>query len=30
MPQGVVGLANRVLKRWQRTAPATPPTEAGA
>jgi hypothetical protein len=28
MPQGIVGLANRVLKRWQRTAP--PPAEAGA
>jgi branched-chain amino acid transport system permease protein len=30
MPQGVVGLANRVLKRWQRPAPAVPPAEAEA
>jgi branched-chain amino acid transport system permease protein len=29
MPQGVVGLANRVLKRWQRPAPATPPEAGG-
>jgi ABC-type branched-subunit amino acid transport system permease subunit len=30
MPQGIVGLANRLLKRWQRTTPAAAPAEAGA
>ena len=30
MPQGIVGLANRALKRWQRSAPAVAPAEAGA
>jgi branched-chain amino acid transport system permease protein len=29
MPQGIVGLANRLLKRWQRTTPAAAPAEAG-
>jgi branched-chain amino acid transport system permease protein len=28
MPQGVVGLADRILKRWRRTASAAPPLEA--
>ncbi|MBR1125677.1 branched-chain amino acid ABC transporter permease [Bradyrhizobium lablabi] len=28
MPQGIVGVANRVLKRWQRPKPAPPPAEA--
>jgi branched-chain amino acid transport system permease protein len=27
MPQGIVGVANRVLKRWQRPNPAPPPAE---
>jgi branched-chain amino acid transport system permease protein len=30
MPQGIVGVANRILKRWQRTAPAPIPAEAEA
>jgi branched-chain amino acid transport system permease protein len=30
MPQGIVGVANRVLKRWQRTPPAPAPAEAEA
>jgi branched-chain amino acid transport system permease protein len=30
MPQGIVGVANRVLKRWQRTTPAPAPAKAEA
>jgi branched-chain amino acid transport system permease protein len=30
MPQGIVGVVNRILKRWQRTAPAPIPAEAEA
>jgi hypothetical protein len=30
MPQGIVGLANRFVKRWRRAAPAATPVEAEA